>query len=464
MPAAQLEAQALAIERMGGRLVSADITRLDDVDEPYQGVILPGLPRTPAIANETGQLRELYRLLGHDPDAPGLEGPAIRALIERGIPPMGGGATGAAATAYMSNLPAEGSFIMNAPAFGRETERNEMPLEQKAVSLGGAPIDLRIPNVGILAGLKLVVKGTLVVTTPTGTCTSGYGWPWNLLGRVSLNLQGQTGLISAPGMDLRARNRRLYRNPREDVSTAPAADATTGNPVPGVIAAGSYAVVLVYDVPIVHDSYTLTGAVYAQSDAVYLNWRIQPATAAELFVLTGTATVAFSGMIHTTMTFYDIPFSDTQQGRKVLLPDLRWLHSVLSADKPFSNTGDVQAEVIRTAGQLVMLGVYLDNGGITQVDAAAWDQLTFGYGGNKQPRVYSPMEVLLDKNCQDYNGRIRPGWAILDFEIDNPERELVMPKGVTELKITPKVAAGTTIAANARVHQVYEILFAGAGG
>jgi hypothetical protein len=74
------------------------------------------------------------------------------------------------------------------------------------------------------------------------------------------------------------------------------------------------------------------------------------------------------------------------------------------------------------------------------------------------------MEVLLDKNAQDYNGRIRPGWAILDFEIDNPERELVMPKGVTELKVTPKVAAGTTINANAKVHQVYEILFAGAGG
>jgi hypothetical protein len=454
-----LEAQVLDIERMGGKLVSADVTRLPD--ERDHVALMAGLPSN--LAGETLQLRELWRRCGYDPDAPGVESAGVRALIARGKSPIAGGATGLAATAYMSNLPAEGSFIMNSAAFARETERNEMPLETKAIGLGGAPIDLRIPNIGILGGLKLVVKGTLVVSA-TGTTTSGYGWPWNLLGRVSLNLQGQTGITSCPGMDLRARNRRVYRNPKEDVSTAPAATAATGDPAPGVIAAGSYAVVLVYDIPIVHDAYTLTGAIYAQSDAVYMNWRVQPATSAELFTLAGGAPApTFTGTIYTTVTFYDIPFSDTQQGRKVLLPDLRWLHSVISADKPFSNVGDVQAEVIRTAGQLVMLGVYLDNGGITQIDPAAWDQLSFGYGGNKMPRLYSPMEILLDKNAQDYSGRIRPGWAILDFEIDNPDREIVYPKGVTELKVTPKVAAGTTVNANARVHQVYEILFAGAG-
>jgi hypothetical protein len=239
----------------------------------------------------------------------------------------------------------------------------------------------------------------------------------------------------------------------------------TGNPSQGTIANGTYSVVLVYDVPIVHDAYTLTGAVYAQSDAVYLNWRIQPAALAELFTVAAGGTVTFNGTIHTTVTFYDIPFADVSgRGRLLLLPDLRWLHSVISADKPFSNTGPVAAELIRTAGQLVMLGIYFDNGGAAQIDASALERLEFGYGGNRIPRNYSPIEVLLDKNVQDYNGRIRPGWAILDFEIDNPERESVYPKGVTELKVTGYVPAGTVLNSNARVHEVYEILFAGAGG
>lgn len=292
---------------------------------------------------ESGQLRELYRLRGHRVDSD-----EVTELVRRGLPPIGGGATGQQASAYMANLPAEGSFIMDPDAFAVETERNDMALEQKAIAaLGGAPIDLRIPNIGVLANVRLIVKGTLTVAT--AAATSGYQWPWNLLKRVTVNLQGQTSLFSLEGVDLRHRRQRVYRNPKEDVSTAPATDTATGNPVPGSVGVGAVAVVLVYDVPIVHDPYTLVGAVYAQSDAVYLNWRVQLATAAELFTA-NPANASFVGTIHTTITFYDIPFQDTAQGRRVLLPDMRWLHSMLAADKPFANVGDVDTELIRTAG------------------------------------------------------------------------------------------------------------------
>lgn len=453
-----LERQVAELDRLGARIVpdKCSFERLDDgpvVAPPYD------------VRQETGQLRELWRMAGADPDACDAHAAAVRALVEAGKGPIAGGAIGLGATAYMSNLPAEGTAIYNNPAFARETERNDMPLETKALSaLGGAPIDLRIPNVGVMAGVRLIVKGTLTVGG-TGAVTSNYQWPWNLLKRCSVQLQGQTGLLSVEGLDLRARRQRVYRHPKEDVSTAPATDAATGNPSPGVIANGTYAVTLVYDLPVVHDWYTLTGAVYAQSDAVYLNWRIQPATQAELFTVAAGGTVAFTGTIYTTLTFFDIPFADVQgQGRKVLLPDLRWLHSMIAADKPFNNTGPVQSELIRTAGQLVMAAFYLDNGGAAQIDAAALDRLVFGYGGNRTPRDFQPIEVLLEKNAQDYNGRLRPGWAVLDFEIDNPEREIVYPKGVTELKVVPSVAVGTTINPNAKIHTVYETLFSGAAG
>lgn len=376
-------------------------------------------------------------------------------------------ATGLAATAYAHNLPPEGTFVANSALFARETERNEMPLEVKPIGLGAPPFDLRIPNVGVLASLRLVVKGTLRIggTAAGGTNATRYGWPWNLLERVSLNIQGQTSLTTLQGQDLRARRQRFYRNPKEDVSTAPGTDADTRDPIPGsAIAIGDSPVTLVYDIPIVHDPYTLAGAVYAQSDAVYLNWRIQPASVGQLFTLTGDHTVELvDANVHTTMTFYDVPQADVQgKGRVVLLPDMRWLHGLFSADKPFANTGEVETEIIRTDGQLLSLGVYLDNGGETQIDPSDWEQLAFRYGGNRSPRVFSPMEAILEKNTQDYNGRIRPGYVFLDFEVDNPEREIVYPKGVTELVVVPRIPTGQTVNANARTHVVYETLFAGA--
>jgi hypothetical protein len=444
-----LEATHRELDAAGAQLVAAQIEPID------RG-------RGAVFADESGQLRELWRTLGYDVDGQGLEGDAVRRLIAAGHWPQGGGATGQQASAYMANLPAEGSYVMNPEAFATETERNDMPLETKAIAaLGGAPIDLRIPNVGVLASIRMIVKGTLTVAG-AGTVTSTYQWPWNLFKRVTVNLQGQTSLFSVEGADLRQRRQRHYRNPKEDVSTAAGAEAATGNPTPGVIANGTYSVVLVYDIPVVHDPYTLTGAIYAQSDAVYLNWRVQLGTTAELFTLAGGSTATFTGTIHTTITFYDIPFQDTQGGRRVLLPDLRWLHSIIAADKPFANTGRVETELIRTSGQLLTVALYLDNGGAAQIDASALTKLTFAYGGNRQPRVFDPVEVLLEKNAQDYNGRVRPGWAILDFEVDNPKRELVYPKGVTELKLVPEVATGTTINANAHTHVVSETLFAGA--
>ncbi|HEU4656850.1 MAG TPA: hypothetical protein VFR97_04975 [Capillimicrobium sp.] len=405
------------------------------------------------------QLRFLWEQLGYERDSA-----LTRALVERGIAPLAGGATGLQATAYMNNLPPEGTAVYNGDAFARETERNDLPLEQKAFSgLGAPPIDLRIPNIGVQASMLITVKGTLTVSG-SGTVTAGYQWPWNLLKRFSLNLQGQTGLHSVEGLDLRARRQRVYRNPKEDVSTAPAMEAATGNPQPGVIANGSYPVVLEYAVPIAHDMWTLTGSIYAQSDAVYLNWRIQPAAVAELFSVAAGGAVSFTGTIDTTLTYFDIPYQDVSgKGRVVLLPELRWLHALQAADKQFANTGDVDNELIRNAGQLVAAMEYIDNGGLAQIDPSVLESVIFGYGGNRKPREFRPVTALLGKNALDYNGRIRPGFLVLDFEADNPAREVVYPKGVTELKITNRIPAGTTINANARIHTVYETLFSGAG-
>jgi hypothetical protein len=414
-----------------------------------------------AILRESGQLRELYRLHGHDPDDA-----LIGKLVEQCRAPIGGGATGLQASAYMANLPAEGTYYEDSDLFAQETERNDLPLEQKAFTgLGGAPIDLRISNVGVLAWIRVIFKGSLTYANGTGAVTATPQWPWNVIKRFTLNVQGQTSLVSCEGIDLRARRQRLYRHPREHVSlttTGAGVDTATADPAGGAISAASpVSVVLVYDVPVVHDMYTLVGAIFAQSDQIYVSYRVVPAATAELFTLTGTATASLTGSLHTTITFYDVPFADVQGGRKVLVPNLSWLHGYLSGDQAFANTGEVRFPLIRTAGQLVSYMLVIFNGDAATLSPLALSELRFEYGGNRRPRQYNPPEQLVEKNVQDYNGRVKPDYAILDFEIDNPRRELVYPKGVTELQAVVGIPAGTTINPNARGHFVEETLFTG---
>lgn len=452
------------IEEMGGELVEAYIDG-KRVGPPRQSselveATIGGKRKLISAARaEAGQMREAFKRLGvTDPRMLGK-------LTDAGMAPMAGGATGLGGAAFMHNLPPDGTYVQDSAMFNKETERNDVPQEQKTFpGLNGAPVDLRISNVGVLAKIRLIFEGELVADDgDSGTVTSTYQWPWNLLKRITLNANGQTSLVSCEGMDLRARRNRLYRNPRDPVVTAPAIDSDVGDPDPGTISEGTHPVVLVYDIPISHDDWGLTGSIFAQSDQIYLNWRVTPAATEEMFTLTNDAAVTVTGTIHSTLTFYDVPQANTQEGRKVLIPDLSWLHGYLASDLPFSNTGEVKTPFIRTAGQLLSYAYYIDNGGAAVIDPSALDELRFEYGGNRRPRVYNPVAHLLEKNAQDYNGRILPeaGYAILDFEVDNPSRDLVYPKGVTELLMAAQIPSGTSINENAHIHFVEETLFAG---
>ena len=428
------------------RLAEAHLTRVGDV---------PGS----LIERESGQLREAHRRAGHDVESD----PTVSKLMARGLPPIGGGAIGKGQAAFFINLPPEGTFDIVPDYFNQETERNDVPQEVKAFTgLGGSRIDQRISNVGILANVRLVFKGSLVVAGG-GTVTATYQWPWNVAKKVTLNANGQTSLIQAEGLDLRARRNRLYRNPKDDVSVAPATNATTIDPAPAVIANGTYSVVLVYDLPIVHDATTLSGALFAQSDANYLNWTIEPALASDLFTLAGGSTATLTGSFYPTLEFFDIPYVDTQQGRRVAIPDLRWLHGYLASNQPFANTGDVKTPFIKTAGQLIAYYLYIDNGGAAQIDplSTSLDEFRLEYGANRRPRVFSPMEQAYEEQARNFNGRIQPKYMVIDLEIENPDRDIIYPRGVSELQAVTKINGGVTVNANARVHFVEETLFSG---
>lgn len=414
----------------------------------------------PAPVRFSGELRERFRAGGHD-----LDDPTVQRMIEEGIPPMGGGMpTGMDGAAFMSNLPPQGTYVMDSGIFFENTERNDVPQQTVAYpGFGAAPIDLRIAQVGILAGMQIVVEGTLKTTKGSGTVTPTFRWPWGLLQGSSVNANGQTSLIAPTGLDMRARHQRIYRNPRDPISVAPSIDGI-GDPTLAPIEDGEHPVFIIYEVPIVHDWFTLTGAFFAQSDQIYLAQHLTMPAMAELFTLTGSAAVEFkSANIRVTNTFFDIPFVNAQGGRKVLVPDLQWLHGFIASDLAFANNGEVPVPLIRTSGELLAYYQYIRNGTSAIIKPSALTNMRMEYGANRIPRKYEPPQHLLYKNANDYNGLIMPevGYGILDFEADNPSRDLVFPKGVTELKVVNTIPSTINPGANSAVHFAEEALFAG---
>lgn len=408
----------------------------------------------------SGELRQKWREVGAD-----INDPAVATLIELGMPPISGGMpTGMDGAAFMSNLPPQGTFVMDSATFFENTERNDVPQQSVAYpGFGAAPIDLRIANVGILSGIQIVVEGTLKTEKGTGTVTPTFRWPWGLIQGSAVNANGQTSLIAPTGLDMRARHQRIYRNPKDEITVASSINER-GDPTLAPIADGEHPFFLIYEVPIVHDWFTLTGSFYAQSDQIYLALHLVMPALAELFTLTGTAKAELvNPMLRVANTFFDIPFANVGGQKKILVPDLQWLHGFIASDLAFANQGEVPVPLIRTSGQLLAYYQYIRNGQSATIKPASLSNKRMEYGANRIPRRFEPVQQLLYKNGDDYNGLIMPevGYSILDFEADNPSRDLVFPKGVTELKVVNTIPNSITVNANSAVHFAEEALFAG---
>ncbi len=363
-------------------------------------------------------------------------------------------ATGNARSAFLRNLPSRGEYAINPERFFLLTERNEMPLNQILPAAFGTSYQARINNVGIISGIVLDVALTVNTTIGTGTLTATAQWPWNLIKRVIVTANGQNELIAIEGMDLRARWLRIFRNALDNVSS-----------YSGTISTGNNVVQLMYFIPFAHDETTLIGSLYAQSDETYLNIELTTAAAADVITTTGNATVnTISGTVTPHLVFYEIPMVSDGKQNVIVLPDLSELHGLNYVDNPYANTGDVATRLLRSAGQLLAVYQRLDSGTAGLSPWADLDEIRWEYAGNQRPRRYNPVRPLRGKMSGDYNGDINPRaqhYFVLDFEVDNPMRDVVYPKGVIDLQTVCAVKTGTSLA-NAKMHLVAETLYGGA--
>ncbi|HEV3136169.1 MAG TPA: hypothetical protein VG348_15880 [Acidimicrobiia bacterium] len=397
----------------------------------------------------------------------------VRACIERGLPPIAGGAQGLNPAVFMNSTPAEGSYRIDQQTFDRMTERNDL-FEPVDVWPGfGGRIDHRLKNVGVIANIRLFV--TLSVTVSgSGTVTSLYPFPYNLIRKVTLNANGAAQTWQCQGLDARARFLRLFHNPADvlGLNTAPGMDTTAtataaapyrpiGKQFPGTIANGTYNVNFVLDITPAYDPRSLIGALFAQSDQTYLNFIIETAQSGDTLSIGTGSSVAFNAgsQVQAEVTFFSIPRMNTEGGGSVIIlpAGVRWLHEFIASDFYFSNNQDVIVPLVRSNGQLRCLYHYIDNGGAAQILPMSLSTIKWMYAGNVVPRNYLAGH-LMSENQRNYDGPIDPGYMLIDFEQANVRRDVVYPRGLAELDVDFFVPTSITPNANAHVHTVQETL------
>jgi len=375
--------------------------------------------------------------------------------------------SGVGATTLVNDPRASGvQFAPDPAAFFELTEKNAYTAFTFGTPGSGSTERKQIPQSGILSKLRVVFEGVLTTVDGTGAVTTTSRWPYGLMDRVTLAANAQNDLVSCNGSDLHAL--RAVRHPgfipNDGVDLIP-----DGSGPAVAITEGANPVVLSWEIPIAIDDTSLIGALYAQSPSMNLDLAIREAVTADLLALTGTATAVITGTWYVQVTSFDIPLGGGDAPR-LIVPDLSRLHGINAFEQPYSNTGEVQTNLIRVNGQLDRLLVQASKAspdGVATQQFLGWtadlDQVTAArieYGASQRPLNYDPAHFLAMENLDNYADELPDKFMAFDFLAENAPRDVVLMPGVTDLKAVLTIGSGVTVAAGASVRVVQETLFA----
>lgn len=353
----------------------------------------------------------------------------------------------------LQSIPAD-PYVIDPMAFNQMTTKNVSTPRLFSAPGGGLFANVQLPQTGIIPKLRIVFSGTLTVAT--AAATSSNRWPYGLLDSLNIAANGQNNLWSCDGLDLHAL--RFCRFP----AYTEAVDTFAGTVGGGdSIGTGSTQLYLTWEVPIAMDETSLVAALFAQSGATNLSVKLNQAAASTLFSANpGNATI--TGTFSIQVTHFEIPYD--AQGRLVI-PDLTRLHGFNAVDTPYTSTGTVRTELIRSAGQLHRLFISGQSAANTRLsalpsaaDSRTIDSLALAYASNQRPMVWDTAALLLSEN-NDYYGRVLPYDRLcIDNVRENAPRDVILLQGVTELAIEAVINAAVTVSAGS-IRTVQETLF-----
>lgn len=373
----------------------------------------------------------------------------------------------------LRNMPVT-KYKINPGLFNQLTSRVVFDPINFALPSFGNYTQNQLLQVGIVGSINLVVSGNITLTANNADIVTTGRWPWDLIA-VQVSGNGSNNFINCQGMDLRLRELASNRGFVDGVSFWPTtADFATG--------ALSYAFKLVYKVPIAMDDTSLIGALYAQSEATNLTYRITTGALADLLQVNTSTGAAVSATVYLEEEIFEVPY-DPQDGSTLIIPDLTVLHGLTANDNAVASQSIVDTALFRINGQMERLFFYtVDKSTATLPVIVPTSQHDFAqllYGSNQTPYTFNPMDFLDVRANRDYrvplssvvdglnNGlwvppfsgvAIPSGLYCLDFVADNSVRDQVLLEGVTNLRLRTQYSTAPT--GGSYVHFVQETLFA----
>jgi len=341
--------------------------------------------------------------------------------------------------------------------------------------LGGADT-FSLKQSGIIACVDVRLYGTVVVAIGTGTVATTSRWPYGLLKRAKLSANNMSNLINAGGRFLKARE--LARNPgltdrgvvRGLGGASPGTQVTQGTlSLNGenwglgqnvtAVPTATYPFDITIRMPIAFDNELLGGALFAQTSATDIVLELDYETLANLFTLTGNATVAVNCAYFVDGIFFNIPRGPNGE---IVLPDLSVFHTFVQSNNTTLATG-VLTDVL-LSGQGVgkqLLAVFwsmFGNGNANTpfpLTDTNFGQVDWAYGGLEVPEVYpggfanATNHLLAKENERNYGADLATyqGIGVFDFANHWAFRDSVDMGSATQLRMQ-LTALGTLTSGN----------------
>lgn len=380
---------------------------------------------------------------------------------------------------YMQGIAVPSESVRPAEFFARTRRRTFNEGSQTWNGFGGQNT-WELKKSDIIAVAVIRFSGSLVVTPGTGTAASTARWPYDMLKAVRFTANGASNVINASGLKLKAREqmKRVDLSDRGVTQTiggvsvnqgtfAQATESWGVGSNTSALAGGTYPVNLHWVVPIAEDEIDLSGAIFAATSSTDLTIQIDMETAANLFALTGNATVALTGTIQCTTVKYSIPIGADGQ---IVVPDLSLFHSFIQSRTTQLGTGGNETRLIGQGAGKTLLRVLFQTWNGTpsaplQMSDANYGEIAWRYGSNETPDDYLTGTVLRFINERTYNADVGGQWGIgaIDFSAENAFRDAVDMGTTSDLRLLTTLQSTLTLTNPAFEYAQETIFQAGAG-
>lgn len=380
---------------------------------------------------------------------------------------------------YMQGIAVPESSVNPREFFARTRRRIQTEQSKAFAGVGGQDV-FELKKTDVLAGLFIRFDGSLTTLKGTGQVSTSARWPYDLVRQLRFTANGQSNIINASGLKLKAREYMA----RADITDRGISQSVNGATVSqgslsqaceswGVgsratnIADGTYDIDLSWFVPVAEDQVDLAGAIFAASSSTDLTVTIDWATAAELFTLTGTAAATLTGQVQVVALRYSIPLGPDGQ---IVVPDLSVFHSLIQSRHTGLANGENELRLVGQGAGKTLLRCYsqLWTGAASApvvLNEDNFGKLAWRFGGNETPDEYADGQIMRYINERQYAADIGAVWGFMshEFAAENAFRDAVDLGTTSEWRqvITVKDAV---VLANAAVETVVESIFtAGAG-